>query len=282
MTKVLAAAAAAGLTLALVPPSMAAGRQAATSQSCAPRSPGSRSPCAPGASTTGRSTRSTGPARARRCARSSSGPACRSTASRAGRTRAALGPLGRPLRARRVLAARRVRLGRVRAPVRAHARGRLPLADRRLLRRRDDACAARATSRRTGLVADGVAGPRDALAASAASRPRRRASRGRRPRRYVVRPGDSLTAIADRFGTTLPALARANRLDPSRVLLIGTKLRCPPSAATATDDVADRGAEPRRHLGRAATASIRRSPARSRGWSRATRRISPRTRAPGA
>ena len=29
-----------------------------------------------------------------------------------------------------------------------------------------------------------------------------------------MRPGDSLTAIADRFGTTLPALARANKLDP--------------------------------------------------------------------
>ena len=51
-------------------------------------------------------------------------------------------------------------------------------------------------------------------------------------RRYVVRPGDSLTAIAQRFETTPPALARVNKLDLNGVLLIGTKLRIPTSAST--------------------------------------------------
>jgi soluble lytic murein transglycosylase-like protein len=52
--------------------------------------------------------------------------------------------------------------------------------------------------------------------------------------KYVVRPGDSLTAIADRFGVPLPALARANKLDATRVLLIGTKLVLP-ATRTTTD-----------------------------------------------
>ncbi len=45
--------------------------------------------------------------------------------------------------------------------------------------------------------------------------------------RYVVRPGDSLTAIARAHGTSLGRLLRLNGLDPARPLLIGTKLRLP-------------------------------------------------------
>ncbi len=45
--------------------------------------------------------------------------------------------------------------------------------------------------------------------------------------RYRVVPGDTLTAIAARFGTTLHALSAANRRDPARTLLIGTVLRIP-------------------------------------------------------
>jgi len=44
---------------------------------------------------------------------------------------------------------------------------------------------------------------------------------------YVVKPGDSLTAIAHRHHTTLATLAHLNRIDPRRFLLIGTKLRLP-------------------------------------------------------
>jgi len=47
------------------------------------------------------------------------------------------------------------------------------------------------------------------------------------PASYVVRPGDSLGALAGRYGVTLAELAQANRLDPAGVLLVGTKLRVP-------------------------------------------------------
>jgi soluble lytic murein transglycosylase-like protein len=91
--------------------------------------------------------------------------------------------------------------------------------------------AVRAFQRRHGLAADGVAGPQT-LAALALRDHSPRAAR--RPV-YVVRPGDSLTALAARFGTTVRRLARANKLDPAAVLLIGTHLDVPQAAAlTAT------------------------------------------------
>ena len=91
--------------------------------------------------------------------------------------------------------------------------------------------AVRAFQRGHGLTADGVAGPQT-LAALAL-----RDGSSRRPRRpiYIVRPGDSLTALAGRFGTTIQGLARANELDPAAVLLIGMHLEVPQAAAlTAT------------------------------------------------
>lgn len=48
---------------------------------------------------------------------------------------------------------------------------------------------------------------------------------------HVVRVGDTLTAIAARYGTTLSALARANRIDPTRPILIGQHLRLPVSTS---------------------------------------------------
>ena len=45
--------------------------------------------------------------------------------------------------------------------------------------------------------------------------------------RYTVRWGDTLTGIAARHGTTVPALARLNGLDPSNILLSGARLRLP-------------------------------------------------------
>jgi LysM repeat protein len=44
---------------------------------------------------------------------------------------------------------------------------------------------------------------------------------------HVVRPGESLTEIARRYHTTVARLARLNHLDPSRYLLIGTRLKIP-------------------------------------------------------
>jgi soluble lytic murein transglycosylase-like protein len=61
---------------------------------------------------------------------------------------------------------------------------------------------------------------------------------------YVVRPGDSLTSIAARYRTSVAALARLNKLDSSRVLLIGAKLRVPrakESRAASTSPTVVRG-----------------------------------------
>jgi peptidoglycan hydrolase-like protein with peptidoglycan-binding domain len=49
--------------------------------------------------------------------------------------------------------------------------------------------------------------------------------------RYLVEPGDTLTAIADRYGLSLGTIARINRLDPARTLFAGATLRIPVSAA---------------------------------------------------
>lgn len=51
---------------------------------------------------------------------------------------------------------------------------------------------------------------------------------------YIVRPGDSLTAIARHFWTSVRVLARMNHLDTSRVLLIGRRLKIPAVRAPAT------------------------------------------------
>jgi murein DD-endopeptidase MepM/ murein hydrolase activator NlpD len=44
---------------------------------------------------------------------------------------------------------------------------------------------------------------------------------------YVVRQGDSLTAIANAHGTTIAKLVSLNKLDPSKPIIIGQKLRVP-------------------------------------------------------
>jgi N-acetylmuramoyl-L-alanine amidase len=45
--------------------------------------------------------------------------------------------------------------------------------------------------------------------------------------RYTVRPGDTLSGIAARSGISMPTLARANGLDPQRVLMAGAVIRIP-------------------------------------------------------
>lgn len=136
-------------------------------------------------------------------------------------TRRALGRLGRPL-----FGARTLRRGRVGWDVSVlqfllarHGIGRVidgyfgP----------ETAAAVRRFQRRSGLAVDGIVGPRTMAAL------RGRSVRSDRAARYVVRPGDSLTAIAQRYRTSVRALARVNRLDPAHPLLIGTKLKVPAS-----------------------------------------------------
>ncbi len=141
------------------------------------------------------------------------------------RTRAAMGPLGRPLFGARGLRARMfgwdvavlqyllVRHG-ISVPVNAYFDG-------------PTARGVRLYQRRLGLAPDAVVGSRTFAALGLEERVPVRAATTVVQRLHVVRPGESLTAIAERAGTTVAALARLNRLNPAGTLLIGAKLRLP-------------------------------------------------------
>ena len=143
-------------------------------------------------------------------------------------TRKALGRLGAPLLGRRQLTRGRVGLD-VSGLQFLLARNGLGTAADGYYGEMTEA-AVRNFQSRTGITADGIAGPATfaALQSSAA------ASTAAPARTYVVRAGDSLTAIAARYGTSVSALARLNRLDPARALLIGTRLTIPPASASAS------------------------------------------------
>jgi len=144
------------------------------------------------------------------------------------RTRWSLGPLGRPLFGTRVM-----RVGNFgydvsvlqflltkRGVYNGPLDGYLSAGTDKALRR---------YQRQVRLASDGVVGPRTVAAIALENRvpvqPQHVSVT--LSRTYVVKPGDSLTAIARRFHVSLRTLARTNRIDPSRVLLIGTKLRVP-------------------------------------------------------
>jgi N-acetylmuramoyl-L-alanine amidase len=48
---------------------------------------------------------------------------------------------------------------------------------------------------------------------------------------HVVRPGDTLSAIARRYGTTVEVLARANHIRDENLIVVGDKLRIPQGSA---------------------------------------------------
>jgi LysM repeat protein len=84
------------------------------------------------------------------------------------------------------------------------------------------------------LHADGVVGPATFAALGLQTRvPVKQVQAVPLLSRYVVRPGDSLTAIARKHGTTLGKIAQLNKLNPARPLLIGVKLRIPAAEHTA-------------------------------------------------
>src|SRR2546423_10729857 len=87
--------------------------------------------------------------------------------------------------------------------------------------------AVRRFQRRAGLAQDGIVGRATQAALLRTRLPARRRAASRPTRRYVVRPGDTLTAIARRSHSTVRVLARRNRLDPSDLLLVGKRLRVP-------------------------------------------------------
>jgi LysM repeat protein len=156
------------------------------------------------------------------------------------RTRAAMGPLGRPLFGVRAL--RRGEFGwdvavlqflllrrGIDVPVNAYFDG-------PTLR------GVRSYQRRLHLVPDGIVGPQTLAALGHGARVPEQRRTIVVVRRHVVKAGESLTEIAGRFRTTIAALARLNHLDPAKPLLIGTVLRLPsvehrvaPAAAPVTD-----------------------------------------------
>ena len=87
--------------------------------------------------------------------------------------------------------------------------------------------------RKAGLPVDGIVGKatRKALVATKQAKKPTKATKATTP--HVVRPGETLTAIAERNGTTVRELASRNELDPSSVLLIGTKLVVPKGQSLA-------------------------------------------------
>ncbi len=149
------------------------------------------------------------------------------------RTRSALGPLGRPL-----FGSRTLRQGDFGWDV--------SVLQFLLVRRgvysgaldgymgKETGAALRRYQRAMHLRADAVVGPRTL---TAIVRHDRVPVRARVPgstvapaMRYIVRTGDSLTAIARTHGTSVAALAKLNHLDAAKPILIGQKLRVPEGA----------------------------------------------------
>jgi peptidoglycan hydrolase-like protein with peptidoglycan-binding domain len=96
--------------------------------------------------------------------------------------------------------------------------------------------------RRMRLPVDGVVGRRTraALLTGRAAKPRahktaRQVFKAKGPR-HLVRPGETLTGIAARAGTTVAAVARRNGLDPRQFLLVGTRLTLPIGRPAASPD----------------------------------------------
>jgi peptidoglycan hydrolase-like protein with peptidoglycan-binding domain len=93
------------------------------------------------------------------------------------------------------------------------------------------------------LPADGIVGPATRAALLSSGRPAAAVRRRPVPRHhYRVQPGDTLSAVAARYGTSVSALARANKLSPRRFLLVGTRLAVPhaaprPGIASSHDEV---------------------------------------------
>ena len=97
----------------------------------------------------------------------------------------------------------------------------------------------RAFQRKARLPVDGIVGKqtRAALLGEKPAKAKKTKAKTRTPAaarlHHVVQPGETLTAIADRHGTTVRDLAQRNRMDPSDLLLIGVRLIVPRTRITS-------------------------------------------------
>jgi peptidoglycan hydrolase-like protein with peptidoglycan-binding domain len=106
------------------------------------------------------------------------------------------------------------------------------------------------------LTRDGVVGRRTASAlcsVRACAFAKFRTARRAKPPSTIhrVKPGETLTGIATRYHTSVRALALANRLDPSRYLLAGARLKIPVSGKAAGSTTASLVIRQPEHVGRA-------------------------------
>jgi len=143
------------------------------------------------------------------------------------RTRARLGALGRPLVARRVLVQGAYGWDVSSLQFLLARAGHLRLLDVDGHFGASTKAALLRFQRSRRLTRDGVAGPATLTAFGRGRRTPVLARATASTVSYVVRPGDTLTAIAARHKTTVRALAKANKLPSVNLVVEGAKLRLP-------------------------------------------------------
>jgi LysM repeat protein len=150
------------------------------------------------------------------------------------RTRAELGALGRPLVARRVLSQGAYGWDVSSLQFLLARAGHLRLLDLDGHFGASTKAALIRFQRTRGLAVDGVAGPATLTAFGHGRRAPvlTSATSTATPVSYVVRPGDTLTAIAQKHKTTVRALAKVNDLKSVNLVVEGAKLRIPAGAAS--------------------------------------------------
>jgi LysM repeat protein len=146
-------------------------------------------------------------------------------------TRARLGTLGRPLGARRLLVQGTYGWDVSSLQFLLARAGHLRLIDVDGHFGASTRAAVARFQRTRGLARDGVAGPATLTSFGHGKRTPVVTKPSSAVASYLVRPGDTLTAIATRHKTTVRALAQANELNPRGVLLQGATLRLPRAQA---------------------------------------------------
>ena len=225
-----------------------------------PRSPRSRWRCARRGCTSGRSTGCPGRLTAKGLRSFQRAARLPVTGELGPRTRAELGALGRPLVARRVLAQGTYGWDVSSLQFLLARAGHLRLLDVDGHFGASTKASLVRFQRTRGLGVDGIAGPAT-LTAFGHGRRTPVLTQATAPAvpvsSYVVRPGDTLTAIAEKHKTTVRALATANDLASVNLVVEGAKLVLPGASGSGSASGPADGAEPldgagaHRPLGRA-------------------------------